>query len=141
MLDAEILSASLYDDGIVTEVIRPSAIVPESSARAILVELALADVRRGGTWSSSPTRWIRYDKPWTDSVRVGNARQLGTIDVTYGTPSRYDITIYRAALTQDGVDQGWSIEALCNDALRLGGLHLSSCPRASLAPPPPPFRP
>ena len=62
--DAEVnpfeeLAAAVYEDVAVTEVIRPSAVLPESAARAVLVELAMRDVRQQGEWSSSPTLWQR----------------------------------------------------------------------------------
>ena len=60
--------------------------------------------------------------------------------MTYGTPTKYAITIFRATLTQRGVDQGWSVEALCDEALGFGGFTLADCPRADLKPPPPVFR-
>jgi len=60
----ELLMAEAYDEGVVSEVIRPAAIVPEESARAVLVELALRDVQNGGVWQSEPSLWSRYDRPW-----------------------------------------------------------------------------
>ena len=66
MNNAEIFNTELYDDVAVTEVIRPSAIVPEEAARRILVELTLQDVQRGGVWASAPTRWSRYNSTWVD---------------------------------------------------------------------------
>ena len=44
MHNPELLMAEAYDEGVVSEVIRPAAVVPEESARAVLVELALRDV-------------------------------------------------------------------------------------------------
>ena len=41
---ADLLAAQAYGEGVITEVIRPAAIVPEGAARAILVELSLGDV-------------------------------------------------------------------------------------------------
>ena len=64
MADSEIFMTEMYDEGVVTEVIRPAAIVPEESARAVLVELALRDVQYGGLWLSDPSRWALYDAPW-----------------------------------------------------------------------------
>ena len=54
--------AEAYDEGVVSEVIRPAAIIPEESARAVLVELALRDVQNGGVWQSEPSLWSRYDR-------------------------------------------------------------------------------
>lgn len=140
MNNAEIFNTELYDDVVVSEVIRPSAIVPEDAARRILVELALQDIQRGGVWTSAPTRWSRYNSVWGPLGEPEGSDLLGTIEVAYGTPTKYDITIYRVTVTRQGADLGWTVESLCNDALRFGDLDLSTCPRANLAPPPKPFR-
>ena len=137
--DAEIFATEVYDDVVVTEVIRPAAVVPEMSARTILVELALDDVQMGGVWLCSPSRWARYDRPWSGPGSPDGAELIGTIEVAYGTPSKYDITIYRVTVTRFGADRGWTVAHLCDDALRHGDLQLSSCPRADLAAPPQPF--
>jgi len=134
------LMAEAYDEGVVTEVIRPAAIVPEESTRAVLVELALRDVQNGGVWQSEPSLWSRYDRPWHGYSSPGGAELIGTIQVAYGTPTRYEITIYRVTVTKFGSHQGWTVSLLCDEALDFGGLDLASCPRASLAAPPKPFR-
>src|SRR4051794_41848985 len=59
----ELLMAEAYDEGVVSEVIRPAAVVPEESARAVLVELALRDVQNGGGWQAEPSLWGRYGRP------------------------------------------------------------------------------
>jgi hypothetical protein len=138
--NAEIFAAELSDDGVVTEVLRPSAILTEESARSVLVELAIRDVRGGGLWQSDPTRWTRVDVPWHNEVDAGEAVIVGAIQVSYGTPTRYDITIYRVTITAAGRELGWTVEALCDEALGFAGLSLATCPRASLAAPPKPFR-
>ncbi|MBA2698562.1 MAG: hypothetical protein H0U61_07290 [Nocardioidaceae bacterium] len=140
MHDSELLVAAAYDEGVVTEVIRPAAIVPEESARAMLVELALRDVQNGGVWQSEPSLWSRYDRPWLGYGAPGDAELIGTIHVAYGTPTRYEITIYRVTVTRFGTDRGWSVSSLCDEALGLGNLDLAQCPRAGLAEPPKPFR-
>lgn len=132
--------AELYDEGAVTEVIRPSAIVPEESARATLAQLAARDVSIGGVWQSDPAKWNRYDSPFIAPGVPGLAQLVGTIQVAYGTPTRYEITIYRVTITTRGFQLGWTVEALCNEALGFGGLSLDSCPRAQLTAPPKPFR-
>lgn len=123
-----------------TEIIRPAAIVPESAARSILVELALRDTTNGGLWSADPARWARYDMPWRTPDDPGGARLLGTIQIAYGTPTRYEITIYCATITAHASQAGWTVESLCDAALSLGGLTLAQCPRAELEAPPKPFR-
>ena len=138
----EFLVAETQDEGVVTEVIRPAAVVPEEAARAVLMQLALRDVRLGGLWDTEPALWRRFDMPWENGA--GNdatppSQLLGTIQVAYGVPTRYEITIFRATITKVGTDQGWTVEALCDEALAYGGLSLATCPRADLTPPPPRF--
>jgi len=146
--DFELLAAQAYDEFVVTEVIRPSAVLPEAAARAVLVELALRDVNADGHWHARPAEWRRYDRPWPvpvgqadhgDQGDRGDANLLGSIKVAYGTPTRYEITIYRATITSAGTQQGWTVERLCDEALAFGGLTLADCPRTNLAPPPRPF--
>lgn len=136
----EVLVREAYDEGVVTQVIRPAAVVPEEAARAILVELALRDVYAGGLWQSEPSLWSRYDRPWAGPGDPGGAELIGTIQVAYGTPTRYEITVYRVTVTRLGTAQGWTLDRLTDEALGFGGLDLPSCPRAGLAPPPKPFR-
>ncbi|MDQ1705931.1 MAG: hypothetical protein QOF18_2297 [Frankiaceae bacterium] len=128
------------DEGVVSEVIRPAAVIPEEAARTILMELALRDVRVDGLWEAEPTVWRRFDGPW-DGVNgtPGTAELLGTIQVAYGVPTRYEITLFRATITKLGSQSGWSVSDLCDEALRFGGLTLETCPRADLKPPPRPF--
>lgn len=141
MEEIERLFADVYDDGVVTEVIRPAAILPESAARAVLADLALQDVRAGGLWHAEPAMWRRYDRPCGQGEHIPpETALLGTIQVAYGTPTRYEITIYRATVTQLGTVHGWTVEKLCDQALQFAGLDLATCPRASLQPPPPPYR-
>ncbi|MGN6334370.1 MAG: hypothetical protein ACTHOD_22400 [Motilibacteraceae bacterium] len=130
-----------FAEGVVTEVIRPAAVLREDLARTVLVELAFRDVRAGGCWESNPTLWRRYDRPWDGPEGPdghGSAGLVGSIQVAYGVPTRYDITLFRATITWFGGEQGWTVESLCDEALGFVGLDLASCPRADLVPPPPP---
>ena len=133
MYNPELLMAEAYDEGVVSEVIRPAAIIPEDSARAVLVELAIRDVHNRGVWQSEPTLWSRYDGPWEAYGSRGSAELIGTIQVAYGSPTRYDITIYRATVTKFGTDSGWTVVKLCDEALAYGGLDLGTR-RASIRP-------
>jgi hypothetical protein len=137
-VDEELLIFDALDDGVVTEVIRPAAIVPETSARAILFEMAMRDVRAGGLWHAQPTLWRRYDRPW-EGQQPGPSHLLGTLQVAYGTPTRYAITIYRVTITTEGSQEGFHVTSLTDEALGFGDLTLSSCPRAQLQAPPPRF--
>lgn len=134
------LAGEAYGDVAVTAVIRPAAILPEEAARQVLVELAHRDVRAGGTWLSTPSVWQRYDRPWRGNDDPADAALIGTMQITYGVPTRYDITIYRVTVTTSGADLGWTVESLCDEALAFGGYTLAECPRADLKPPPKPFR-
>lgn len=136
----ELLAAEVYGDVLVTEVIRPAAVLPESAARIVLDELAARDVRTGGCWTSTTTLWQRYDRPWVAAGEPGDSELVGSMHVSYGTPTRYAITVYRATITARGAGGGWSVEALCDEALGFGGYTLAECPRAELAAPPKPFR-
>ncbi len=117
-----------------TEVVRPAAVLPETSARQVLVELAYDDVRATGCWATSPGVWARYDRPWDGAGTPGNALLLGVLQVGYGTPTRYAITVFAGGVTAAGREHGWSVEALCDDALAYGGYTLATCPRVDLAP-------
>lgn len=128
------------DEGSVTEVIRPAAVIPEQAARTILMELALRDVRVGGVWDAEPSVWRRYEGPWEGDGTPGSAQLIGTIQIAYGVPTRYEITIFRATVTRFGSDQHWTVNQLCDEALSVGGLTLENCPRADLRPPPAPFK-
>lgn len=136
----EELAAAVYEDVAVAEIIRPAAVLPEQAARTVLVELAVCDVRGDGLWWSSPVLWQRYDRPWDTTEQPGSSQLIGSMQVTYGTPQKYAITIFRATITHRGVEQGWNVELLCDEALGYGGYSLADCPRADLKPPPRPFR-
>ena len=129
-----------YDEGVVTQVIRPAAIVPEEAARAILVELAVHSVHGGGFWLGEPSRWNRYDHPWTSQDEPGPAGLIGSIQVAYGTPTKYDLTIYRVTITRLGSELDWTVRSLSDEALGFGDLTLDQCPRAPLHTPPKPYR-
>lgn len=129
-----------YDEGVIDEVIRPAAIVPEEAARAILVELSLNSVHADGHWLAEPSRWHRYDRPWNDETPDGATGLVGTLQVAYGTPTKYELTIYRVTITKLGATLGWTVRSLSDEALGLGGLSLDQCPRAALTAVPKPFR-
>jgi hypothetical protein len=137
----ELLAASAYDDGDLSEVIRPAAILDEEAARQVLASLALHDARVQGVWMAEPGTWRRYDQPWNGpNGTPGTAVLVGTIQVIYGSPTRHEITIYRATVTGPAAANGWTVTTLCDDALGFAELSLVTCPRANLAPPPKPFR-
>ncbi len=113
--------------------IRPSAILADRDARAVLKELESRDVSRGGVWSASPGLWQRFDRPWDGSNGLkGSSKLVGTVGAVYGSPSKYDITIYRVTVTDHGAANGWTVERICDDALQYGDLTLASCLRTTL---------
>ena len=140
MEDSERLMTEAYDEGVVSQVIRPAAIVPEDAVRQILVELALRDVRNGGVWQSEPQLWSLFDRPWRGGDNPAGAELIGSIQVAYGTPTKYEITIYRITVTRFGPTAGYTVESMTDSALVFGGLTLADCPRATLSAPPKPFK-
>ena len=38
--------------------------------RAVLMQLALRDVRIGGVWDTEPALWRRFDQPWNSGQHV-----------------------------------------------------------------------
>jgi hypothetical protein len=132
---------SRHEDFATTEVIRPAAVLMEEATRLILAGLAEDDVHAGGNWWTTTGVWRRYDRPWPEgSDEPGPAVHLGTISCVYDSPQRYSVTIFRASITTEGVTAKWTVDALCDDALRFANLTLASCPRALMAPVPQPFR-
>src|SRR4051794_29133418 len=131
--------AALTGSGELTKVIRPAAVVPEASAARIIEQLSMRDVGRGGVWNVSPTLWQRYSGAW-DGIggTTGSAVLIGSIAVAYETPVRNHITIYRVTITEGGRDLGWTIEALCDEALGYGGVPVGARPRGRLLLPPAP---
>lgn len=125
--------------GETTTVLRPSAVLGEHAARRVVEELESRDVSRGGVWSASSGVWQRYDTPWNGVGGTrGTSQLVGTVAAVYGTPSKYDITIYRVTTTEHGRAAGWNVDRLCDDALQYADLTLASCPRAALVTPPAP---
>lgn len=122
-----------------SRVIRPAAVLREIEAKRVSDALLERDVANGGVWNVSPGMWQRYDRPWDGPAGLsGSAQLIGTIAVVYGSPSRFEITIYRVTVTAAGADAGWTVERLCDEALGHAGLTLATCPRAELAAPPTP---
>src|SRR3954449_13455155 len=72
--------AALSGAGELTKVIRPAAVVPESSAASIIEQLSTRDVARGGVWNVSPTLWQRYSGAW-DGIggTTGSALLIGPL--------------------------------------------------------------
>jgi hypothetical protein len=122
-------------------VLRPSAVLPAWVASDVITALEKRDVSQGGVWSASVGLWQRYDRPWDGQHGArGTAVLVGTIGAVYGTPTRYDVTIYRVTLTEPGRAAGWTHASLTDDALQYGHVTLANCPRVPSLPPPEPLR-
>lgn len=117
-------------------VIRPAAIVPEKCARLLLAWVASHDVTHGGVWAHDIGYFKRFSGPFDGLGGMrGSAVLLGSIHVTW---DKYEVTIFRVSLTDEGVARGMTVESLCNELLLHAGLTLATCPRADLAPAPVP---
>jgi hypothetical protein len=124
-------------------IIRPAAVLDERAAMRVLEELQRLDVANGGVWNATSSLWQRYDVPWSGAGGTrGAARLLGSIAVMYDSPNRHQITIYKVTITPYGMESGWNVDSLTDDALTWAGLTLATCPRAELDQPPPadPFK-
>ena len=124
-------------------IIRPAAILDSRAASQVLQQLRRVDVTAGGVWNATSSLWQRYDAPWDGPGGTrGDSHLLGAIAVTYDTPHRHEITIYKVLVSERGLERQWTVESLCDDALIWAGLTLATCPRAELAEPPvgEPFR-
>jgi hypothetical protein len=120
-----------------SQIIRPSAVLGEVTARRVLAWMNANDVNDGGLWNATPSLWQRYDKPWDGrGGDRGSAELVGSIAVVYGQPGAYDITIYKVTLSRAGVQRGWTVESLCDAALGCVDLTLDTVPRAQLLDPP-----
>jgi hypothetical protein len=118
-------------------IIRPGAVLDERAAAGILRELRRLDVSAGGTWNATSSLWQRYDGPWDGpGGSRGTSGLVGSIAVMYDSPHRHQITMYKVTVTERGLDGGWSVDSLCDDALTWVGLTLTTCPRAHLTAPP-----
>src|SRR3954451_22332321 len=123
--------------GELTKVLRPDAVVPEASAARIIEQLSTRDVARGGVWNVRATLWQRSSGAWYGiGGTTGSAVLICSIAVAYETPVRNHITIYRVTITEGGRDSGWTVEALCDEALGYGGGRLRRLPPARPSDPP-----
>jgi len=121
-------------------VIRPAAVLSDRDARAVLGWLARYDVTMGGHWAHDVSYIKRFSGPFDGASGMrGSAVLLGSIYITW---EKYEVTIYRVAITDEGAAAGLTVDRLCDEVLQVVGLTLASCPRADLvlAPTPDPFR-
>ena len=117
-------------------VIRPAAVLSDRAARAILSWLEDNDVSRGGVWAHDVGYIKRFSGPFDGIGGMrGSAVLLGSIHITW---EKYQVTIFRVNVTDEGMERGLTVESLCDEVLAVAGLTLASCPRADLAPAPAP---
>ena len=140
-MHTHLVGTEQYQDGAVSEVIRPAAIVPEHAAREILAALQARSVEGVGYWLATTRQWSRYDRPGIGPDGEPAGRLLGRIEAVHGATTRYEVTLYRVTVTPEGTAMGWTVEKICDEPLGYGGLSLATCPRAQMSPPPKPFRP
>jgi hypothetical protein len=96
----------------------------------------------GGCFSAGPAGIQVWSGPFDgpDGTR-GNAILLGSIDWTYDTPAKHWALIYRAMVTQDGIEHGETTTSVLAKVLGLTGLSIEG-DRVQLPMPPvrDPFR-
>ena len=100
------------------------------------------DVSHGGPFAAGPAGIQVWDGPFNgENGTHGTAKHLGSVDWSYDTPTKHYVTIYRAMVTQNGVDAGLSPLTILSQVLALGGLAADGS-RVTLPAPPArdPFR-
>jgi hypothetical protein len=122
--------------------VRPSLVLPERESRELLAAAALHDVGLEGRFSAGPAGIQVWDGPFNGPNGThGSAVHLGSVDWSYDTPAKHYVTIYRAMVTQAGVDAGETTLSILAEVLALGGLPVDGS-RITLPAPPArdPFR-
>ena len=126
----------------VQSAVRPSLVLPEREARALLSAAAREDVGRGGHFSAGPAGVQMWSAPWDGAVGShGSSTHLGSVDWSYDTPVRHYITIYRVLVTAAGVASGETTASVLTRVMALAGLTPTGSSLALPVPPPrDPFR-
>jgi len=122
--------------------VRPALVLPERETRDLLDAAGRHDVARGGCFSAGPAGvqvWSHaFDGP---GGSPGGALHLGSVDWSYDTPVRHYVTIYRAMVTEAGVERGETTTSVLGYVLGLTGIPLEGeRVQMPLAPPRDPFR-
>ena len=121
---------------------RPALVLAERETRELLAAANRDDVSHGGPFAAGPAGIQVWDGPFNGPNGThGTARHLGSVDWSYDTPTKHYVTIYRAMVTQAGVDEGLSPLTILSQVLTLGGIAADGG-RVSLPAPPArdPFR-
>ena len=116
--------------------VRPALVLAERESRALLEEAAGQDVARGGVFSAGPACIQVWDRPWNgERSTPGDAIHLGSVDWSYDTPVKHYVTIYRAMVTERGVDAGATTLSILGEVLGLTGVPLDGARVTMPAPP------
>ena len=103
--------------------VRPALVLAERESRELLAAAARQDVGLGGPFSAGPAGIQVWDGPFNGPNGThGTALHLGSVDWSYDTPAKHYVTIYRAMVTQAGVDAGETTFSILAGVLALGGL-------------------
>jgi hypothetical protein len=122
--------------------VRPALVLAERETRELLAAASKDDVSHGGPFAAGPAGIQVWDGPFDGEKGThGTAKHLGSVDWSYDTPTKHYVTIYRAMVTQHGVDAGLSPLTILTRVLALSGLDADGS-RVSLPAPPArdPFR-
>lgn len=125
-----------------TSQVRPALVLPELQARALLDAASREDVSGDGCFSAGPAGIQLWSGPFDGpDGRKGTAVHLGSVDWTYDTPAKHWALIYRAMVTQDGIERGETTLSVLTRVLGLTGLSIEG-DRVQLPTPPvrDPFR-
>lgn len=123
--------------------VRPALVLPERQARALLLAAGREDVGLGGCFAAGPAGIQVWSAPFDGLGGTrGTAEHLGSVDWTWDTPVKHYATIYRAMVTQAGLDHGETTASILGRVLALAGLTVDG-DRIELPLPPSrdPFRP
>jgi hypothetical protein len=122
--------------------VRPALVLAERESRELLAMAATQDVGNGGCYAAGPAGIQVWDGPFNGpSGTHGEAKHLGSVDWSYDTPVKHYVTIYRAMVTQAGIDACETTLTILTRVLGLGGLPVDGA-RISMPQPPArdPFR-
>jgi hypothetical protein len=125
-----------------TSQVRPALVLPELQARALLDAASHQDVSASGRFSGGPAGIQLWSGPFDGADgQKGTAVHLGSIDWTYDTPAKHWALIYRAMVTQAGIEHGETTLSILTQVLGLTGLSIEG-DRVQLPTPPvrDPFR-
>ena len=102
--------------------VRPALVLAERESRAMLEAARTHDVCHGGRFTAIPACIQVWDRPWIDENDTGLSVHLGSVDWSYDTPVRHYVTIYRAMVTQAGVEAGESTLSILQAVMALSGI-------------------